>query len=86
MIGVDGVGDDVLARVEGVGAFGPQWLGGIAVREGFGSGGANFERGEIFDGAGPGEFGVVEGGVAVNGGGEPGDWRDEKDEVPEGGG
>ena len=65
-----GVGNDALAGMEGVGAFGREWLVWIAVRDGPGFRGANFEGREIFNGAGPRELGIVESGVVANGRGE----------------
>src|SRR5271166_4872278 len=70
MIWMDGIGDDGLAGMEGVGTFPGKRLGWIAVREKLGLGGADFEFGEVFDGAGPGELRIVEGGVVANGSGK----------------
>src|SRR6266851_4530824 len=65
MGGVDGIGEDALARVESVGALGREGLGGFAARAGLGFGSFHFEQREIGDGAGPGDFGVIEGGIVA---------------------
>src|SRR5580698_3956143 len=47
VIRTDRIRDDALARMEGVGAFRPERLGGVAVRDDFGLRGADLECGAI---------------------------------------
>src|SRR6266852_8848436 len=84
MGGVDGIGEDALARVEGVGAFGRKGLIGFAARDGLGFGSFPFEQREIGDGAGPGEFGILERGRMARGG-EPRVRHEDENEMPQGG-
>src|SRR5260370_16494207 len=80
------IGEDALARVEGVGTLrreGPIWF---AARTRFGFGSFPVEQREIGDGAGPGELSVLKGGKVGRGGGEVRGWHDDKNEVPQGGG
>jgi len=70
MIWMDGIGDDGLSRMKSVGAFARQRFAGIGVRSQLGLCGGDLKRGEIFDGAGPGELRVVEGGIVANDGGQ----------------
>ena len=60
IIRTDGIRDDALARMERVGCFGSDGFIRLGVQDGLGFCGGNFERGEIFDRAGPGELRVVE--------------------------
>src|SRR5580704_3127073 len=80
------VGDDALARMEGVGAFGGNRLGRVAGQNRLGLCGANLQSREVFDGAGPGELGIIKGGVVMNDCGKPGDRRYKKNNVPQRGG
>src|SRR5216684_1649699 len=85
MGGVDGIGEDALARVESVGALGREGLGGFAARAGLGFGSFHFEQREIGDGAGPGDFGVIEGGIVARRRWELGVRHQDKNKVPQGG-
>ena len=80
------IGSDVLAGMEGVGASRGKRLGRVAVRDGLGFGGVDFESWEIFDRARPSELGIVEGRVVTNGGGKQRERRDNKYQVPQGSG
>src|SRR6266436_3835674 len=86
MGGVDGIGEDALARVESVGALGREGLGGFAARAGLGFGSFHFEQREIGDGAGPGDFGVIEGGIVTRRRWEMGERHQDKNKVPQGSG
>src|SRR6266478_2602412 len=81
----DGIGEDALARMESVGAFGSQRLIGFAAWAGFGFRSFHLHQRQISDRTGPGEYRVIECGV-VAGGGEPGERHQDKNEVPQGGG
>src|SRR6266481_5081338 len=81
----DGIGEDALARMESVGAFGSQRLIGFAAWAGFGFRSFHLHQRKISDRTGPGEYRVIECGV-VAGGGEPGERHQDKNEVPQGGG
>ena len=82
----DGIGEDALPRMEGVGALARESLRGFAARAAFGFGTLHFHQREISDGARPGEFGVLERGVMGRRGGEPRERHDDENEVPQGGG
>jgi hypothetical protein len=84
MRGVDGISEDALARMEGVGAFGSPGLVGFAARAWFGLRSFHFNQRKIGDGAGPGEFGVVEGGEVGCGGGEARGRHHYKNDMPQG--
>src|SRR6266436_6466392 len=77
------IGDDALARMEGVGAFGGNRLGRVAAQNRLGLCRGNFESREVLDGAGPSELGIIKDGVAMNDCGEPGDRRYKKNDVPQ---
>ena len=87
IIWMDGIGDDALARVESVGNFGSGRFIQLGTWEmGFGFATAISSVREIFDGTGPGELSVVEGGVVRQNGVEERKRGEKKDDVPESGG
>ena len=85
MRGMHGIGDDALFGMKCVGARRWKRLVRIAVRDGLGLRGGDFERREIFNRSGPRELGIVKSGVVVDDGGKPGDRRYKKNDVPQGG-
>src|SRR6266699_1166844 len=84
MIGMYGIGENALARMEGIGAFRWKRLGGLAARACFGF--RTLHQRKIFDRAGPGELRVLEGGKVARGCGEPRGRHNDKNDVPEGSG
>jgi len=83
MVWVNGIGNDALARMEGVGAFGGKRLFRFAARRGFGFGSFHFHQRKIGDWAGPGELGVIEFVKMSRCAGEPRGRHDEKNDMPQ---
>src|SRR5437660_2834966 len=85
MVWVNGIGNDALARMEGVGAFGGKRLFRFAARRGFGFRSFHFHQGKIGDGAGPGKLGVIEFVKMSRGSGEARRRHDDENDVPQSG-
>lgn len=84
MVWVNGIGNDALARMESVGAFGRKRLFRFAARRGFGFRSFHFHQREIGDGAGPRELGLIEFVKMNRCAGEPRGRHDEKNDMPQG--
>jgi hypothetical protein len=82
MIGADGIGDDALAGMEGVGASRSERPLIFGAQSRFGNGGGDFESWKIFDRSGPGELSVVKRCIVTNDGVQQRKRGDEKDDVP----
>jgi len=79
----DGIGEDALARMEGVGSLRREWLSRLAARAGLGLRRLHLQQRKVGDRAGPGEFGVIELGSSASRRGKLGEWHQDKNEVPQ---
>ena len=83
MRGANGIGEDALAWMESVGAFGRKRLFRFAARRGFGFRSFHFHQGKIGDGAGPGKLGIIEFVKMSRGSGEARRRHDDENDVPQ---